>query len=102
MHQSQKINTPLNKNGIFRRLLASCTLLFPLIRDYWQGRYRNVSFLSIAAFVVTLIYIICPIDLVSDFVPGIGQIDDAVVFAFFLYLIEKDLMKYQEWKTGNG
>lgn len=85
-----------------RRLLASCRLLFPLIRDYWRGSYRDVSLMAIGAFVATLIYIICPIDLLSDFIPGIGQIDDAVVFAFFLYVIEKDLTRYQQWKTGTG
>ena len=99
MAQSQKVTTPLNKYGIFRRLLASCKFLFPLLNDYRRGNYRDVSFTTIVAFVVTIIYIICPIDLLSDFIPGLGQIDDAVVFALFLYLIEKDLMKYQEWKT---
>ncbi len=58
--------------------------------------------MSIIAFFVTLIYIVCPIDLLSDFVPGIGQIDDAVVFALFLYLVERDLKEYQKWKIKNG
>ena len=102
MPQSKNVTTPLNKYGIIRRLLACCRLLFPLIKDYWRGRYRKVSSVSIIAFFITLFYIICPIDLLSDFVPGIGQIDDAVVFALFLYLVEKDLTKYYEWKMRNG
>ena len=38
-----------------------------------------------------------PIDLIPDYIIGIGQIDDAAVVGFCLYLLRKDLRKYKEW-----
>jgi len=42
--------------------------------------------------VVLLLYIISPIDLIPDFIPVIGQLDDMVVVG----LLIKQIYKYQE------
>jgi uncharacterized membrane protein YkvA (DUF1232 family) len=76
--------------------------LIPLIKDYWKGTYRDISAKSIVIFVVALAYIISPIDLIPDYIIGLGQIDDAVILGLSLYFLEKDFRKYKEWKDRNG
>ena len=88
--------------GLLTRLFQDLRLLIPLIKDYWQGTYRDVSVKSIVIFVVALAYIISPIDLIPDYIAGLGQIDDAVILGLSLYFLEKDLRKYKEWKDKNG
>ena len=88
--------------GFLARLFQDLKLLIPLIKDYWKGTYRDVSVKSIVIFVVALAYIISPIDLIPDYIPGLGQIDDALILGLSLYFIEKDLRKYKEWKDKNG
>lgn len=95
------------KNNIFRlgfltRLFHDLKLLIPLIGDYWKGRYRDLSAKSMVIFVVALAYIISPIDLIPDYIIGLGQIDDAAILGIALYFLEKDLRKYKEWKDMNG
>ena len=97
----------MSKNSIIRlgflvRLFQDLKLLIPLIKDYWKGTYRDVSAKSIVIFVIALAYIISPIDLIPDYIIGLGQIDDAVILGLSLYFLEKDLRKYQEWKNRNG
>ena len=97
----------MSKNSIIRlgflaRLFQDLRLLIPLIKDYWKGTYRDVSVKSIVIFVVALAYIISPIDLIPDYIIGLGQIDDAVILGLSLYFLEKDLRKYKEWKDRNG
>ena len=87
--------------GFLVRLFQDLKLLIPLIKDYWKGTYRDISAKSIVIFVVALAYIISPIDLIPDYIPGLGQIDDAVILGLSLYFLEKDLWKYQEWRDRN-
>ncbi len=89
----------LVKIGLWRRLLEDFRLLVALIKDYWKGEYRDVSLGSIAVFVLAIIYVLSPIDILSDFIPVLGQIDDAFILLFCIYLLEKDLKKYQNWKN---
>ena len=88
--------------GFLARLFQNLRLLIPLIKDYWKGTYRDIFVKSIVIFVVALAYIISPIDLIPDYIIGLGQIDDAVILGFSLYFLEKDLRKYKEWKDMNG
>ena len=97
----------MSKNSIIRfglltRLFQDLKLLLPLVRDYWKGTYRAVSFRSIVIFLVGLAYIISPIDLIPDYIIGLGQIDDVAILGLSLYFLEKDLLKYKDWKNGNG
>jgi uncharacterized membrane protein YkvA (DUF1232 family) len=88
--------------GFLARLFQDIKLLIPLIKDYWKGTYRDVSLKSIVIFVVALAYIFSPIDLIPDYIIGLGQIDDAVILGLSLYFLEKDLQKYKNWKDRNG
>ena len=88
--------------GLLARLFQNLRLLAPLIRDYWKGTYRDVSAKSIVIFVASLVYLISPIDLIPDYIIGLGQIDDAAILGLSLYFMEKDLLKYKEWKGRNG
>ncbi|MDL2268755.1 DUF1232 domain-containing protein [Desulfosarcina sp. OttesenSCG-928-A07] len=83
---------------LIKRLILDCRLLAGLIKDYITGRYRNVSALSGVICVLMLAYIVIPMDLVSDFIPGFGQLDDVAVFLVGLGFLEKDLYRYQAWK----
>ncbi|MCP4578402.1 MAG: DUF1232 domain-containing protein [Deltaproteobacteria bacterium] len=92
----------LVKIGLWRRLLEDFRLLSALIKDYWKGEYRDVSLGSIAVFVLSIIYVLSPIDTLSDFIPLLGQIDDAFILLFCIFLLEKDLKKYQNWKSNRS
>ena len=85
--------------GLLARLFQNLRLLVPLIKDYWKGNYRDVSIKSILIFVMALAYILSPIDLISDYLIGFGQIDDVAILGFSLYFLERELIRYKEWKN---
>ena len=86
--------------GWISRLFEDVSLLFSLLKDLWKGVYRDVSFRSVMVFFGAILYVLLPTDLIPDFVPGLGQIDDAAVLVLCLKLLEKDLFRYKEWKKG--
>ena len=74
-------------------------LLFQLLKDYKNKRYTQTPWLSVAAILFGLLYILNPLDLVPDFIPFIGYIDDASVIALTYKMISSDVQNYQEWKS---
>ncbi len=90
------------KFGLLARLLANLKLLVPLVKDYWTGAYRDVQAKSIVIFGAAILYIISPIDLIPDYIIGLGQIDDIAILSLSLYFLEKDLLKYKEWRDRQG
>jgi len=90
----------LGKAGLLYRLLLNLKLIIPMIRDYWTGKYRKIPLLSIIGISFTAFYLINPFDLIPDYLLGIGQIDDVLVLALCLFLLEKDLQDYERWKIS--
>ena len=86
------------KLGLLARLFQNLKLLLPLVKDYWKGAYRDVSAKSLIIFAAAILYIISPIDLIPDYIIGLGQIDDIAILSLSLYFLERDLLKYKEWK----
>ena len=87
--------------GFLVRLFKDLQLLLPLIKEYWKGTYRDVSIKSIVIFLAALAYIVSPIDLIPDYIIGLGQVDDAAILGLSLFFLEKELMKYSEWRDRN-
>jgi uncharacterized membrane protein YkvA (DUF1232 family) len=84
--------------GLVRRFVEDVRLLAALIRDFWTGKYRQVPFRALLVFALTLLYLLFPADLLPDYIPGYGQIDDVVIALVGLYFLEKDLKQYKQWK----
>lgn len=100
--KEDKINEQLNNGKGLKRYAKDLLLLISLVKDYYQGNYRDVPYKTISAAVVGLLYVINPIDIIPDFIPLIGQVDDALVLGFCLKLMEKDLLKYKLWKDSQS
>lgn len=90
-----------SREGPLNRFVSELKLMFAMIQDYWNGIYREVPWMTIAAVVAALVYVISPVDLIPDFIPGIGLIDDAAVVAACLNLIQSDFDAYKRWKNGD-
>ena len=74
--------------------------IFELLRDRVAGVYKETPWTTIAALTGALLYVLSPIDLILDFIPGIGFLDDALVIGLAIKLAQPDLEKYRAWKTA--
>ncbi|WGV12026.1 MULTISPECIES: YkvA family protein [Psychrobacter] len=102
IHEEEKLQEKLKDSSHLERFAKDLMLFMSLIKDYYKGNYRDIPYKTISAGVVGLLYTLNPIDIIPDFIPFIGHIDDALVLTFCLKLIEKDLQKYQTWKQSQS
>ena len=102
LKEEEKLKEKLKDSSPLERFTTDVILFISLVKDYSQGNYRDIPYKTISAVVFGLVYIINPLDIVPDFIPAIGHIDDALIIAFCLKLVEKDLHKYQAWKQAQN
>jgi|SRR3989339_230985 len=86
--------------GLIKGVKEDTLILLGMVKDYWSGKYRNVSWYTIAISVAALLYLISPIDVIPDWIFAVGLVDDAMLIKLALDAIEKDYKKYKKWKKA--
>lgn len=81
-------------------LYRSRKLLLPMICDALRGKYR-FSFFTLLVLILCLAYLIFPLDLLPDFIPFIGWIDDGVLLFLLLRQLKRETVRYRQYKEKN-
>jgi uncharacterized membrane protein YkvA (DUF1232 family) len=100
IQKTDELRKRFRNRGPLNRFVEDGRLMLGIVRDYWARRYRAVPYGVIAAAVFVLLYVINPFDLMPDFLPIIGELDDAAIIGASLLAVERDLFKYRDWKQA--
>lgn len=92
------IETTLKKIPAVGAILSDIPLLVSLIKSYVSGEYKEVPYNLIVAAIATLLYVISPVDIIPDIIPGVGFLDDAAAVAFCVKMLHDDLENYKMWR----
>ncbi|MBK6765186.1 MAG: DUF1232 domain-containing protein [bacterium] len=95
------INKLLNSGKAYVvKLGMQAKLLWEMLRASVKNEF-DIPWATVASITATLLYLISPIDVMPDFIPGLGFLDDALVIALCLSLIRVDLKRYAAHKNLN-
>lgn len=83
---------------LLQGVLGEVEVVLDLMRDYWSGRYREIPRWVVGALAFALLYFINPIELIPEFVPVIGYLDDAALLLLALRLTREYVEKYKVWR----
>ena len=86
------------EKGLVGEFAEELGALLRLLRAWVRGKYKVVPWKTITYALVAVIYFVDPLDLVPDFLPVVGLMDDATVVAFVIRSIGKDLQRFREWE----
>ncbi|HHY28832.1 MAG TPA: DUF1232 domain-containing protein, partial [Desulfitobacterium dehalogenans] len=77
------INTaPIHK--VYQDIL----LLIQIVKAYISKEYQDIPAGSIVAIFAALIYFLSPIDILFDYIPGVGYVDDMFVLGLVLKQVD--------------
>ena len=77
--------------------LNKIRLFIKMLLAYINGSYRSVPWRSIVLITASLIYFITPIDVVPDFIPGVGFIDDVSVILWVFKSVYTDIEEFRKF-----
>ncbi len=76
------------------KLIGRVRLMVMMVTDYRDGTYTKIPAFSIWMMVFSLLYVAGPFDLLPEFIPGMGWLDDAFVVGLVFGAASHDLKKY--------
>jgi len=96
---AQKALVKAEKEDSFKSIakgaFSSLNTLVALIKAYSNGSYRGVSKQNMILIVAAILYFITPIDLVPDFIPLFGWLDDITIMSWVIKTVGDELAKFQ-------
>jgi uncharacterized membrane protein YkvA (DUF1232 family) len=81
-------------------VLDALKLFIQMLKDISTGDYKDYKKRTVIKIVMALLYFIMPLDLIPDFILGIGLIDDATVILWVYKGLQVELECYREWKRA--
>ncbi|MCR5295080.1 MAG: DUF1232 domain-containing protein [Lachnospiraceae bacterium] len=79
-------------------LLANAPKMIALVKSYITKEYTNVSPKVIVSLVAAFIYLVKNVDLIPDFIPILGRVDDIAILGAALKLCEPELKAFEDWR----
>ncbi|RZL12401.1 MAG: DUF1232 domain-containing protein [Hymenobacter sp.] len=91
-----------SKDNKFKQLFNTAFTLVRLVRDYASGEYRQIETTTIVSGLGVLLYVISPIDLVPDFIPVLGFLDDLSLISWFLGKFHVEIDRFRAWEATSA
>jgi uncharacterized membrane protein YkvA (DUF1232 family) len=84
---------------VLRQILENLKNLYGLFVDSVKGKYYlHPAIIGLIG--GGLLYFIIPLDLIPDYIPVVGLLDDYVVLSAIINSLQTELADYQAWKDG--
>jgi len=88
--------------GALKKVWDGLMSLFALVGAWASGKYRAVPWKTIVLAITAIVYFVNPFDVIPDFIPVVGYVDDGAVIAWVLSSIGEEVNKFREWQKSHG
>ena len=80
------------------RLAVNLRIIIRIIKAYANGSYREMPWKSVMALVAGVVYFLMPLDLMPDFIPFTGFLDDFTVIMLLSGAFQQDIEDFLLWE----
>lgn len=74
--------------------------LLRLIRALYKKEYKDFPWGSLVKATATIIYLVSPLDLIPDFIPFVGMMDDFALISWTIGSLSDDIRKFENWEEA--
>jgi len=98
----KKTNAREPGSAINRNFWSQLRAFIRMLKAYANKEYTVVPWGSLAMVAGTVLYFVSPIDLILDWLPVAGLVDDAAVLVFVFRQVRNDIEKFQNWEADRN
>jgi uncharacterized membrane protein YkvA (DUF1232 family) len=96
---ANKLADKESKDNKFKQLFDVALTVVRMVRSYITGEYREIQGSTVIAGLAVLLYVLSPIDLVPDFIPVLGFLDDLSLVSWFVGKFQGEIVRYRDWEN---
>jgi len=96
---ANKLADKESKDNKFKQLFDVALTVVRMVRSYIAGEYRDIQGSTIVSGLAVLLYVLSPIDLVPDFIPVLGFLDDLSLVSWFVGKFQDEIVRYRDWEN---
>ena len=97
-----RLGQKINDMPFVGKKFSMIPVMISLVKNYVQGKYTTIPYGTILAVLSALIYFLAPIDIVPDFIPLAGYLDDMAVLGLCMNMVSIDIETYEKWRQDQG
>ncbi len=83
----------------FKGILGTIKTFIRMVKAYRNGQY-NLPWSTVLMIVAALVYFVVPLDLIPDFIPLGGFVDDFAIVVTIFKKIKEDILDFHAWETS--
>ncbi len=89
-----------NRSGPLKEIWDSLQTLFSLLKDSISGNYQGLQSKALLLTLAGIVYFVTPIDIIPEFIFGLGLLDDAVILGWIISQLSSELEAYRSWQRS--
>ncbi|WP_338792601.1 YkvA family protein [Bernardetia sp. Wsw4-3y2] len=93
-------NNKENERPMSQEVKDKFKTLLRLIRALYKKEYKDFPWGSLVKATATIIYLVSPLDLVPDFIPFIGMMDDFALISWTIGSLSDDIKNFEDWEEA--
>ncbi|HRW98609.1 MAG TPA: YkvA family protein [Cyclobacteriaceae bacterium] len=97
-----KLATVERKGELAGRAKEKVLVFWRLLRAIIFKNYRGLSWKAVVSVLAALIYFVNPADVIPDFVPLSGLLDDFSILIWTYNSFQAELEKFLDWESDGG
>lgn len=86
----------------FQGFIKKLNTFIRMIRAYARGEYRLIPWKTLLILVAGLVYFVMPLDLIPDFIPLAGFIDDISIIIWIFNSFHQDIELFEIWESNRA
>ena len=98
---ADKLADKESKTNKFKQLFEVALTLVRLVRSFVTGEYREISTRTVVSGLAVLLYVLSPIDVVPDFIPVLGFLDDLSLVSWFIGKFQVEITRFRTWEQAS-
>ena len=80
-----------------QKVKGELLLVCQYVRDVFPGRYKDYNVLNLTVIVGAIVYVVAPVDVLPDFMPLTGLVDDTAILLWATSEFSEELERYRQY-----